>query len=99
MQVPKFKLVDCGCYMLETCSARWIIKHPTNGYLPAKSKLWDVLVEHPDTPHTSVLKYLGSFKTKREAIKMITEKQLQSVNYLNAAAISNKFYNEDYTLK
>ena len=62
-----FELVDVGCLMFEDEHARWIIEDPKNGYLETASKMWDTIVEHPDSPHQIPVKFLGSFKTQKLA--------------------------------
>ena len=95
----KFNLVDAGCLMYESAEARWIIEHPTSGYQPTESRMWDVILEHPVQPHSMPLKFLGSFKAKKTAIDFVVQKHSSSVTYFNAIAQTNDFYNEDYTKK
>lgn len=95
----KFKLVDAGCLMLEKNNGRWIIEHPSNGYMPTASKQWDVIIEHPETPHKEPLKFLGSFKTKSNSLEFITKQFDNGINYFNAEGVENQFYNKDYSHK
>lgn len=95
----EFVLVDAGCLMCETTKDRWIIEHPLDGYLPTFSKMWDVLIEHPKEPHQKPLKFMGSFRTKSQALKFVDFNISNSINYFNAKRTTNKFYTEDYTIK
>jgi hypothetical protein len=94
-----FCLVDQGCYMLETSEGRWVIEDPNNGYSPTISRMWDIIIEHPDEPHSKPVKYMGSVKKKNDAIKMVKSLIKSDTNFQNAAPISNQFYNSDYTPK
>ncbi len=94
-----FSYVDAGCLMHENRDGRWIIEHPTDGYFPTSSRLWDVLIEHHEHPHTLPLKYMGSFKTKLDAMHFVKRQLKKSINYFKAQGISNKFYYQDYTTK
>ncbi|MCZ8354004.1 MAG: hypothetical protein O9340_04670 [Cyclobacteriaceae bacterium] len=94
-----FELVDSGCLMLETKLGRWIIEHPKNGYLETTSKKWDIIIEHPDEPHRKPLKFMGSFKNKRQAINEVKQKINQGIGYFNAIPNENEFYNSDYSQK
>ncbi len=96
---PRFELVDAGCLMFDSIEGRWIIEHPKNGYMPTVSKLWDVIIEHPENPHREPLKFLGSFKTKKDSIEFITRQLESGVDYFNAEQSESKFYNKDYSHK
>lgn len=95
----KFDLVDAGCLMYETHEGRWIIEHPFNGYLPTASKQWDVLIEHPTEPHREPIKFLASFKNKKDSIEFIKRQLVSGVDYFNAVQSESKFYNKDYSRK
>jgi hypothetical protein len=99
MSDSSFSLVDLGCLMMENDSGRWIVEHPSNGYFPTHSKMWDVLVEHPESPHSMKVKFLGSFKTKKDAVSFINNQLLSGVSYFNISPTSNKYYNIDYSKK
>jgi len=99
MKAALFSEVDAGCLMFEKNDARWIIEHPINGYMPTSSRMWDVLIEHPEQPHSLPVKFMGSFKAKIEALSFVKTQLKNSINYFNSQAISNEFYYEDYTKK
>ncbi len=96
---PKFELVDAGCLMLEKNDGRWIIEHPSNGYMQTSSKQWDVIIEHPEEPHREPLKFLGSFETMRSSINFIKLQLEKGIGYFNATSLENQFYNKDYSHK
>lgn len=93
------KEVDAGCFMFEQSEGRWIIEHPRIGYKPTISGMWDVIIEHPYTPHQNCLKFMGSFNNKIDAITFIKSSVCMGITYFNASTTSNKFYHEDYTSK
>lgn len=99
MNKVEFELVDQGCLMYENKGGRWIIEKPLDGYLPTISNLWDVIIEHPENPHKEPLKYLGSFGSKKQAIKFVNQKIRFSENYFSIEACQNQFYNKDYSQK
>lgn len=94
-----FSCVDLGCLMKETESGRWIVEHPLKGYFPTHSKMWDVLIEHPEKPHSKKAKFLGSFKRKKEAMLFVKQQLQGGISYFTAKSTSNKYYNSDYTKK
>lgn len=96
---PKFTIVDFGCFMFETKEARWIIEHPRNGYKETQSKMWDAIVEHPITPHSMPLKFIGSYSSRQEAINQILQIIIRGNNYDTFIGVENKFYKQDYTTK
>ncbi|MEP0367791.1 MAG: hypothetical protein ABJN36_18235 [Cyclobacteriaceae bacterium] len=94
----EFELVDAGCFMFENDHGRWIIQHPKNGYLETASKMWDTLVEHPESPHDTPVKFLGSFNTKTEAKKHL-EHLIRDHNFESVSSVENAFYSHDYYVK
>ena len=93
----EFIEVDCGCYMYENDEERWILEDPTCGYLPTKSRMWDAIIQNPED--ANVLKFLGSFKKKKQAIEAMSEKIHSGQTYFSLIAVENEFYNTDYSKK
>ncbi len=96
MENLQFELSDEGWYVAdpENESERWCIAHPTEGYEPTESGVWDIFVESMNNSRNeSPIKYLGSKCTKKGAEKFVNSLVQQKMTY---QTLQEKEYNYSY---